>query len=51
MGAINSCFYSDMTIQATDNLAIDVERKIFQDIPYFGRYGNDCIRMWTVDGK
>ena len=29
MGAVNSCSYSDMTIQAKYNLATDVEGKIF----------------------
>lgn len=49
MGAANSCFYSDLSIQRIDNAAIDAQRTSFQEIFCFRRYRNDCIKIWAGD--
>ena len=46
-GALNSCWYADLAVFDIDKNVLQAKRNTFQEMRYFGRYGDYCLASRT----
>ena len=46
-GAPNSCLYADLAVFNIDKNVLQAQRNTYQEMRYFVRYCDDCLKLWT----